>query len=163
MKANILLFIIIVLFSCTVAAGNTSEFRELTDADLDNATRILDNISNAEIDINLNDYPFITQITTWDSNKTRYENFENIASAPVDFWTGQIGYWFYVVVVFSTIVFTYGKSKSIEVTSMVTMLLSLLVILPSIMGMIIVPVPVLVIFYVFATLGFGAILLSLFG
>ena len=151
------------IISSTVAAANATEFHEVTDEDLDNATEILDNISNAEIDINLSDYPFLTQITSWDSNKSRYENFENIASAPVDFWEDQIGYWFYVVVVFSTIIFTYGKSKSIEVTSMITMLLSLLVILPSFMSMIVVPLPVLVIFYIFATLGFGAILLSLFG
>jgi hypothetical protein len=163
MKTNILIFLFFIIISCPVAAANTTEFHEVTDEDLDNATQVLDNISNAEIDIDLNDYPFITQITSWDSNKSRYENFENIASAPVDFWEDQIGYWFYVVVVFSTIIFTYGKSKSIEVTSMVTMLLSLLIILPSFMGMVVVPVPVLVIFYIFATLGFGAILLSLFG
>lgn len=158
-----LLFIFLIMLM--IPAVSADDFRQFTDADLDNATAFLDNLTAENVDIDLDDYPFITRITTWDVNKSRYENFMGIANAPIAFWTEDVGlgYWFYVVVLFTTLVYVYAKSKSLEVTVMMGILSSILVILPVMDEVLVMPTPILVIVYVLCGLGFGGILYYVFG
>lgn len=159
--------IILLLFVFILSVGSAASFPNQSELEAAGAYDTLNNMQNlSNVSINLSDYEMIAVMTTWDENDTDYNNSVRIVGAPYNsFWASEhvLGYWFYVLVMFITIIMVYGKSKSLEVTSMITCLLSILIIMPSLASMIIVPTPVLVILYVFATLGFAGVLLSLFG
>lgn len=165
MRTILIAIILLMLFPVAAAENYTTPNEtQLQEA---GAYDTLSNLNNLQgLEINISGYSFIDSFFTWDENKSDFENGVNFVSTPYQkYWVEQtgLGYWFYVVLVFVTTIIVYGKSKSFEATSMTIMLMSVIIIIPSLASVLILPVPVLVILSVFATLGFAGVLLSLFG
>lgn len=121
---------------------------------IDNATAKMQNLSSANISINVSEYP-IGQMTTHDANETPYYNVRKVVTAPVRFAASDdfAGYWFYCFCIVVILIYVYGKSKSVEITSMIMMLLSLMIIVPAMTSAIVVPTSFLTLMYVMCLLG----------
>jgi len=74
-----------------------------------------------------------------------------------------VGDWFYAFLIISTLIVIYGKSKSLEVTTMIMLIISLVIILANAGGALVIPSAVLNMLYVCAILGFFGAMYSLFG
>lgn len=129
-------------------------FTALPSFAIDNATAKLENMSNANTSINMSDYA-INQMISTDENETAFNNVRNVITAPVRFAASAdfAGYWFYCFIIFVVLIYVYGKSKSIEITSLIMMLMSLMVIVPAMTTGLVVPNGFLVLMYVMSLLG----------
>jgi hypothetical protein len=163
-----IVFLLFLLMLVPMAAAmNVSNTTNISQQDLVDAGAYstLQNISNASsIQIDLNEYYVITEMTTWYDNQSDYDNLVRILFAPIAWGASadMLGYWLYVAIIFAIIILVYGKTRSLEITSMIMLIMSLLVIVPSYTETIVVPSVVLYILYVFAVLGVGGALMSLF-
>lgn len=145
-KIKILLFVLLLLSSINGATA------------IDNATDKINNLSEANISVNISSYP-INQMITFDENESAYTNVRNVLSAPVRFGASSdfAGYWFYTFCIVIILIYTYGKSKSVEITSVIMMLLSLMVIVPAMTTSMVVPTSFLILMYIMCLLGLAGI------
>lgn len=155
MKAILTLICIILLFSSVASAGAENITYE-------NLSKLgaFDSINNfransSELNgINVSDYYLIDTMTSWNDSKSDYENMETIIGAPITYGGSDdfAGSWFYAFLMLVVLIFTYGKSKSIEVTSMVMLLMSLTVVVASLTDITSLPASFMTLMYIAAVL-----------
>ena len=82
------------------------------------------NITTVSID--LDDYSLISTMTTYNESETLYENAERMLGAPIVYGGSDnfAGAWFYAFLMLVTIISIYGTSRSLELTSMITLIMS---------------------------------------
>lgn len=165
MKKMMLLMVMILLFTGIVAGENYTlpTYEEL---DAAGAFDTMRNASNAsQVTINLDDYYIIHEMSTWDENATEYENELRMISAPVTYGASDdfAGEWFYVFLILVILIFVHGKVKSIEVTSMVMLVMGILLIMTTVTTGTILPPILLTLMYTLTILGVAGVFYSFFG
>ena len=158
MKLLIASFIILLLMPAVACADFPNE------SQLENSGTYfyINNMTNISVNASIGDSTFFDSLLSWDHNESQYSNLARMAGSPLTYWVSLVGYWAYVALIVITLVFVHGKLKSIEITGIIMMLMSLLVIIPSATDILIVPSSVLVLLYTFTGLGLGAMLYGLF-
>lgn len=158
MKLHHLLILMLLLIPTAAAEGETPLNATMIDAAM--------NVSmNYSVSWNLEDYPYLYNMTYWDDSASEYDNLWRIFTSPVQYWASaeMLGYWLYVVLIVVGIIFVYGKSRSIEITSMMLIVTSALLIVPSWLDALTIPSQILYLMYAMAVLGLAGGLYSVFG
>lgn len=123
------------------------------------AYRSLNNLSNANVSFNWNNYTKIANFTH--ISFTNSSQSAQAAGVPVnEILIPVFGFWLYVIIIFYLSLLMYAKTESLGATSITIMLLSALAIVPSAAGVYSIPLPVSTILYVLAGLGLAGSLLS---
>lgn len=152
MKQVLILLIFITLFFIPQAAG------------IDNATAKMENLSAANVSIDISNQP-IYDFIDWDDSLSSYQNIRNIITAPIRYAASSefLGYWFYMFCMLVVLIYVYGKSQSVETTSMIMMLMGIMVLLPSLTGVLVAPTSFIMLMFVCTLLGFVGVLSGFVG
>jgi hypothetical protein len=154
--------IVLLIFLLSPAIVSAVDFPNETQLQESGTYDYINNMSNISINVSIEDNSLLNDLLSWDNEVSAYENLVRVTSSPISYWASLVGYWIYVAFIVVTLIFVHGKLKSVEITGMVMMLMSLLVIIPSQADILLVPASVLALLYTFTGLGFGAILYGLF-
>lgn len=157
---------VLLLFISTASAENVTmpnhtELQEL--GAFDPISNLQSNMTSIS-EMNLSDN-YLLNILEWDNNASSYDNTVRIIMFPISYGASDefVGDWFYAFLIISTLIVIYGKSKSLEVTTMIMLIISLVIILANAGGALVIPSAVLNMLYVCAILGFFGAMYSLFG
>lgn len=126
------------------------------------AYQSLNNMRNANISINLSNYPAIQNMT----NSSALDEPGAAANAiftPINsFWASPAvwGSWFYVILIFFTVGVIYIKSQSLHRTSIAMLLLSLVAVVPGSTGALYIPSTALHTLWIFSAIGLAGVLYS---
>lgn len=159
MKRTILfLFLLLIFVSPASALVNMSNFN------MSNATKSMDNLRQMNLTYNdIETYPGFDKLFTVDENNTTA--MIDAAFIPVNsYWAtdNALGSWFYAVLIIFTVGITYVKTKTMETTSLVLLILALMVALPATVGVFVVPTAMLYLMYICVLLGLVGIFGGLF-
>lgn len=121
------------------------------------------NITTVSID--LDDYSLISTMTTYNESETLYENAERMLGAPIVYGGSDnfAGAWFYAFLMIVTIISIYGKSKSMELTSMITLIMSSSLIVANLSNVTHFPAAFLTFIYISGILALVGVLYSFIG
>ena len=166
MNGTLTLICIILLFSSVASAGAENiTYENLSELGAFNSTNNFRANSSELNGINVSDYYLIDTMTSWNDSKSDYDNMVTIIGAPITYGGSDdfAGSWFYAFLMLVVLIFTYGKSKSIEVTSMVMLLISLTVVVASLTNVATLPASFMNLMYIASILGVVGVLYSFLG
>lgn len=166
MRRIILLMAMLLVLAPVASAENATNvtYEELEALGAFDSMNNLKNNSSA-LSVNLSDYTMITTMTSWDESKSSYENMVTMIGAPITYGGSDefAGPWFYAFLFMVPLIFVYGKSKSLEVTSMVMLMMSSTVIVGSMTNVTNLPASFLTLMYLVAVLAVVGVLYSFLG
>lgn len=167
MRRIILLMTLLFVLAPVASAENATNvtYEELEAMGAFDSINNLKNNSSALQSIDLDEYYLIDTMTSWDDTKTSGENMITMIGAPITYGGSDefAGPWFYAFLFMIPLIFVYGKSKSLEVTSMVMLMMSSTVIVGSMTDVTDLPASFLTLMYLVAVLAVVGVLYSLFG
>lgn len=159
MKQLTLFFLLLLIFVSPVSAViNMSNFN------MSNATKSMDNLRQLNLTYNdIETYPGFDKLFAVDENNTTA--MIDAMFIPINsYWAtdNALGAWFYAVIVIFTVGITYIKTKTMETTSLVLLILALMVAVPATAGTFVVPIAMLYLMYMCVVLALVGIFGSLF-
>lgn len=167
MKRILLILALVLVLAPVASAENATNvtYEELEAMGAFDSINNLKNNSSTLAAVNLSDYYVIDTMTTWDASKTTGENMITMLGAPIAYAGSDdfAGPWFYAFLFIIPLIFVYGKSKSIEVTSMIMLMMSSTVIVSSMTDVTDLPASFLTLMYLVGVLAVVGVLYSLFG
>ena len=128
------------------------------------STKSMTNMKNLTLAYKtIDDYPGFSKLAAVDENNTT-ALIEAFLMPVNSYWTtdNALGAWFYALLVILTVGVTYIKTKTLETTSLVLLILSLMVAVPATAGTFIVPTAMLYLMYMCVVLGVAGIFGGLF-
>jgi hypothetical protein len=128
------------------------------------ATKSMTNMKNVTLTYkSVDEYPGFNKLMAVDENNTT-AMIEAFLMPVNSYWTtdNALGAWFYALLVILTVGVTYIKTKTLETTSLVLLILSLMVAVPATAGTFIVPTAMLYLMYMCVVLGVAGIFGGLF-
>lgn len=159
MKRSIFFILLFFIF-----VSPASAIVNMSDFNTSNATKSIDNLQQMNLTYNdISAYPGFDKLLSVDENNTTA--MIDAMFIPVNsYWAtdNALGSWFYVVIIIFTVGITYIKTKTMETTSLVLLILSLMVAVPATAGTFIVPSAVLYLMYMCVVLGLVGIFGGLF-
>jgi hypothetical protein len=167
MRTKIIILMLILLISTIpVNALNISEMEYMNVTEFNyslvNKTEAFASSNNLSANFNVTfdseQYPLIHKMMEFNQSKTPFDNIAAMIGAPInDYWVVKLGAWFYVLFLVLTVFMVYGKTDSIEATSMVMIFGSVLLSSLSMADIADVPDIVLNLMYLFTAIGIGMI------
>jgi|SRR6056297_952631 len=164
---KILLIISLVLLLAPVASAENATNVTYDELAAMGAFDSINNLKNnsSTINVDVSDYYLYDKMTSWNESKTMYENLETMIGAPITYGGSDEfgGSWFYAFLFVVPLIFVYGKSKSLEVTSMVMLMMSSTIIVSSMTDVTDLPASFLTLMYLVAVLAVVGVLYSFIG
>jgi hypothetical protein len=122
----------------------------------------LNNMNNANISINLSNYPALQNMTNSSALDNPDTAVQTIFTPITSVWASSSlwGSWFYVLLIFFTVGTVYIKSQSLHRTCIVMLFMSLLAVVPGSSGALYIPSTALHLLYVLTGVGLAGVLYS---
>jgi hypothetical protein len=158
--------LILLFFTGIASAGNVTlpNYTELQELGAFEPMENLQSNSSALAALNVSDN-YIFTVLKWDSNASYYDNTVRIVMFPITYGASDnfVGAWFYAFLIAGTLIIVYGKSKSLEVTTMIMLVISLVIIVANAGGALVLPASFMTVIYIAAILSFFGTMYALFG
>lgn len=157
-----IIILILLLISSGVAACEPIEFNHTE------AFASINNLSNFSYNMSMRSENFsvLNTMIYYNESKTESENLVTMVFAPItQYWASDdvLGYWTYVLIIVSTIFIVYGKTKSLETTTLTTLMSTICVTVAESEGHVVIPGMVKGVIYAITALMFCGVLLGFFG
>lgn len=127
------------------------------------AFQSMNNLRQADININISNYSSINQMTNASAADNATLAANSIFTPITSFWASSAvwGSWFYVLLIFFTVGVVYIKSQSLHRTSIAMLFMGLLAVAPNSAGALYIPSSALYTLYIFSGLGLAGVLYTL--